>query len=52
MSKIELIKLLDEKLKLIRTECGLTQDKMASVMENRRIYTFFSLKETEAVMKR
>lgn len=32
MNKIEFIKLLDEKLKLIRTEYGLTQDKMASVL--------------------
>ncbi len=31
MNKNEFIKLLDGKLKLIRTEYGLTQDKMASV---------------------
>lgn len=32
MNKNEFIKLLDGKLKLIRTEYGLTQDKMASVL--------------------
>lgn len=32
MNKDEFIKLLDGKLKLIRTEYGLTQDKMASVL--------------------
>jgi DNA-binding XRE family transcriptional regulator len=32
MNKLEFIKLLDGKLKLIRTEYGLTQEKMASVL--------------------
>jgi len=32
MGKYQFIKLMDEKLKLIRTEYGLTQDKMASIL--------------------
>ncbi|MEN6328213.1 MAG: helix-turn-helix transcriptional regulator [Syntrophomonas sp.] len=32
MNKKEFVKLMDEKLKLIRTEYGLTQDKMAAIL--------------------
>ena len=32
MEKKQFVKLMDEKLKLIRTEYGLTQDKMASIL--------------------
>ncbi len=44
MNKLEFIKLLDGKLKLIRTEYGLTQEKMASVWAFQRRHWWKSKK--------
>jgi Predicted transcriptional regulators len=48
MGKKQFVKLMDEKLKLIRTEYGLTQDKMALILGISK-KTLIEIEKTEKV---